>query len=188
MAKKQLGFVVNQDRCLGYQACEIACKQEYNVEIGLRWRKVREVVINNPENNKYTFLSIACNHCEKPECLRVCPVGAYSKRKDGIVIHDQTKCIGCKLCMMACPYHSPQFNEAKGTVEKCEMCSKRIDAGMKPACIKACPVEALQVIDINSYELQGLISDVPGFPDAKITKPAVRFKPPQNGKFRGRGY
>lgn len=187
MSKKRLGFLINQDRCLGCQACEIACKQESNIPIGIRWRQVREIVEGTGNNIKRTFLSISCNHCDEPECLKVCPVNAYYKREDGIVIHDETKCIGCKLCTMACPYHSPHFNKDTGTVEKCELCYERIDNNLEPSCVLACPVKAIQLVDINEVS-EKYLKDVPGFPNSSLTIPAVRFKPPQNKKLRGRGY
>lgn len=180
MAKK-MGFLVDAERCIGCHTCEMACKNEYQSEPGLRWRKVypiNESKYSLPERN---HISLACNHCEAPECLRVCPVKAYSKREDGIVIHDQGRCIGCKMCMMACPYEVPQYNGRLKKVEKCNMCVERLDKGQKTACTAACPVEAISVIDLNEYTKYGLQIDLPGLPDSEITKPTTRYIKPKIG-------
>jgi len=103
---------------------------------------------------------ILCNHCDNPACVRVCPTKATYKRADGIVMMDYHRCIGCRYCMAACPYGARSFNfrdprpfiketnpsfptREKGVVEKCNLCVERIDAGLKPACVEACPAGAL---------------------------------------------
>ncbi|MFZ5627020.1 MAG: 4Fe-4S dicluster domain-containing protein [Bacillota bacterium] len=180
MAKK-LGFLVDSERCIGCHACEMACKNEYQLDPSIRWRKVyplKEEGFPLPERN---FMSLACNHCEHPECARVCPVKAYTKREDGIVIQNHDRCIGCKMCIMACPYGVPQFNERYKKVEKCHMCARRQDQGEKPACVAGCPMEALSVIDLNSFNRYGTVKSLPGFPDPSITKPATRFVKPTIG-------
>lgn len=180
MAKK-LGFLVDTERCIGCHTCEMACKNEYQSVPEVRWRKVYpidETKYSLPERN---HLSLACNHCEEPECLRVCPVKAYTKREDGIVIHDQGRCIGCKMCKMACPYEVPQYNERLHKIEKCNMCSQRLDKGERTACVIACPAEALSVIDLNESFVYGMQIQLPGFPDPSITNPTTRFIRPVIG-------
>lgn len=181
MAQKQLGFLVDSEKCVGCRGCEMACKNEYQINDKLRWRKVytlAEEEYSAPERN---HMSLACNHCVEPECGRVCPVDAYSKREDGIVLHDQSKCIGCRFCMMACPYEVPQFNEEIKKVEKCELCYKRLDAGEEPACIAGCIPGALKLIDLNQFNETEAKRILPGFPDPSITDPSVRFIPPHIG-------
>ncbi|MBZ4687042.1 MAG: Fe-S-cluster-containing hydrogenase subunit [Clostridiales bacterium] len=178
---KRLSFLVNTEKCIGCHSCEMACKNYYQLDPNIRWRKVyplHEETFTLPERN---FMSLACNHCAQPECLRVCPVGAYTKRKDGIVIHDHNRCIGCRLCTMACPYQVPQFNKKYKKVEKCNMCFQRIDKGENPACVDGCPMEAITVIDLNSFDELGTVEAFAGFPDPRITQPSVRFVKPQIG-------
>ncbi|GEA16170.1 MULTISPECIES: 4Fe-4S dicluster domain-containing protein [Neomoorella] len=179
---KQLGFLVDTEKCIGCFSCEMACKNEYQTEVKPRWRRVyqqREASLPYPERN---FMSLACNHCADPACLKVCPVGAYSKREDGIVLQDHARCIGCRLCTMACPYGAPQYNEKDRRVEKCQLCYQKVDRNEEPACVAACPVGALQLIkDLNSFPEPGTVKELPGFPDITITRPSVRFVPPRAG-------
>ncbi len=89
-----------------------------------------------------------CMHCNEPDCLSACPVGAYSKRIDGPVLYNPTKCIGCRYCMNACPFGVPHFDFDKGLLEgafidKCTFCPQRIDIGLQPACVATCPTDAL---------------------------------------------
>ncbi len=109
---------------------------------------------------------ILCNHCKHPPCVRVCPTKATFQREDGIVMMDMHRCIGCRFCMAACPYGSRSFNwmdprpyitkenpeyptRTKGVVEKCDFCAERIDQGLLPVCVEACPEKALVFGDIN---------------------------------------
>lgn len=178
MAKK-IGFLVNSDRCIGCHACEMACKSYYRLEPKVRWRRVYPLKEDAFGNASRMFLSLACNHCEEPQCLKVCPVKAYRHREDGIVLHDQKRCIGCQMCVMACPYRVPQYNEAKRKVEKCQLCYERLDRGEKPICVEGCPLEALELVDLGEGEPKGTVPELPGFPDPGITKPAVRFVKPR---------
>ena len=180
MAKK-LGFLVDVERCFGCHTCELACKNEYQLDPDIRWRKVyqiREDAYTMPER---IFMSLTCNHCDQPECLRVCPVVAYTKRNDGIVLHNQGRCIGCGMCIMACPYKVPQYNKKQKRVEKCHMCAHKQDQGQKPACVTGCPAEALSVIDLETFSDLGTTGKLPGYPDPKITKPTTRFIQPSIG-------
>ena len=120
------------------------------------------------EIEKRPFL-ILCNHCEHPPCVRVCPTQATFQREDGIVMMDMHRCIGCRFCMAACPYGSRSFNwmdprpyiakknpeyptRTKGVVEKCDFCAERIDQGLQPVCVEACPEKALVFGDISDPE------------------------------------
>jgi Fe-S-cluster-containing dehydrogenase component len=159
----------------------MACKNEYGLEAEVNWRRVypfRE----DPGNPERNFLSVACNHCENPECMRVCPVGAYSKREDGIVVQNHDKCIGCRLCTMACPYGAARYSPKHRKASKCELCKDRLDAGLKPACVQACAMGALNVVDIATLTGRDIVKTVPGFPDSDITHPSIRFTPPTASK------
>jgi Fe-S-cluster-containing dehydrogenase component len=162
----------------------MACKNEYQTEASTRWRQVFQLNEKDFSLPTRMFISIACNHCEKPECLRVCPVGAYTKREDGIVVHDQNRCIGCRLCTMACPYDRPQFNPTKKKAEKCSLCHQRLDQGEKPACVAACIPGALELEEINDQlDLKtGVLRTLPGLPNPAITNPSIRFIGPKQGK------
>jgi Fe-S-cluster-containing dehydrogenase component len=167
---KRSGFIFNADYCIGCKACEIACKNENQTPTGIQWRKVKKIA---PE----FYLSVSCNHCDSPECFRVCPEHAFSKLKDGIVHIDSSLCTGCQLCVSACPYDAPQFNPETQKVSKCQMCYHRQDIGMIPACVESCTTGALNMVDLNTFEDEHAIRSLPGFPDITITCPSIIFYP-----------
>lgn len=167
---KRAGFIFNADDCIGCKACEIACKNENQTQTGIEWRKVKKI-------SSELYLSVSCNHCDSPECFRVCPERAFSKRKDGIVQIDESLCTGCRLCVSACPYQAPQFNPETQKVSKCQMCYQRQDIGLVPACIEACTTGALNEIDLNTFEDTHAIRCLQGFPDVTITCPSIIFYP-----------
>jgi DMSO reductase iron-sulfur subunit len=135
-------FLFDVDRCIDCRACEVACKQQNDVEIGVRWRRVTEIESGNYPNPSRRFLSLACFHCSRPYCMAACPMGAIYQRADGIVVNDKNKCIGCGYCMMACPFGVPEFGN-DGLMEKCIACYPRIDKGLDPACVHTCLTGAL---------------------------------------------
>lgn len=178
---KHLAFLVNSDRCIGCHACEMACKNEYQPEASVRMRKVYQMPEANLEKPARVFLSLACNHCEDPACLKACPAKAYKILENGIVYHDQEACIGCKMCIMACPYQVPCFDKETGKVRKCDMCMDKMEKGEEPVCVRSCVMDALSIIDVE--EEGGKYADtVPGFPDRSITKPSTRFIPATIGQ------
>lgn len=172
---KQLGFIYNVENCIGCKACEIACRNENNTSGSVFWRKVDKLTSD-------TYLSHSCYHCSSPECFRVCPENAFSKRSDGIVLIDSNKCNGCKLCVTACPFGAPQYDFETRKVTKCQMCYPRQDVGMKPACVEACTTNALSYTDLNKFYSQNIIRTVDGFPDIRITQPSVLFYPAKTKK------
>lgn len=181
---KQLGFLHNSEKCVGCRGCEMACKNEYQVDAVPRWRQVYQLHEEDFSLPTRMFVSIGCNHCAHPECLRVCPVEAYTKREDGIVIQNHDRCIGCKMCVMACPYDRPQYNSIQKKVEKCNLCYQKIDQGQKPACVAACIPGALELVEINDAldQRTGVLKTLPGLPNPKITEPSIRFIGPKQGK------
>jgi len=98
------------------------------------------------------YLPVQCMHCDNPPCEKVCPTGAITKREDGIVLINQDVCIGCQYCIWACPYQAPMFNKKTGTVEKCTLCSTRVDEGKEPFCVEVCTGRARVFGDINDPE------------------------------------
>ena len=188
MAKNpnQMAWLYNEYNCIGCRACEAGCKQEFDLPVGIRRRKVIIKEEGKYPNPVVRYLSVSCNHCEEPACMKACPVGAYTKEdKFGVVLHDQEKCIGCKRCMAACPYGAPQFDEKKKKVDKCNFCIHRLKAGLPPACVRTCMGYALsngQISDVETGKAfpdpvfkRKIVDRLPGFADPKLTKPSIKF-------------
>lgn len=165
---EQMGFLFNPERCVGCKSCEMACKNENTTPVNVNWRRVSSLGSGN--------LSISCNHCESPECFRVCPQRAYVKRRDGIVLINVNRCDGCMTCVSACPYEAPQFDLEKHKASKCTFCVERREAGLLPACVSACHTGALSIINTD-HPPQNTVADIDGFPDIRLTKPSIRFNP-----------
>jgi molybdopterin-containing oxidoreductase family iron-sulfur binding subunit len=174
----KLGMIINLDRCIGCQTCSNACKMENNVPMGMLWNRVITVgtdVIDGavgvyPHLTR-EFRPMACQHCENPPCLLVCPVGATFKDNMGRVLINYDRCIGCRICMASCPYNArvfnwskpvrdPDFNyghrsvpvRAKGVMEKCTFCKERTDEGLEPMCVTCCPTAARTFGDLDDPE------------------------------------
>ncbi|HTQ09214.1 MAG TPA: 4Fe-4S dicluster domain-containing protein [Fimbriimonadaceae bacterium] len=148
----QYGFVIDQDACIGCHACTVACKAENDVPVGGFRTSVKYVETGKFPAVKRSFLVQRCNHCTNPPCVAICPVGALTKRADGIVDVDRDLCIGCRACMQACPYDALYLNEDLGAVEKCHFCAHRIEKGLQPACVTVCPVGAIIPGDFHDPE------------------------------------
>ncbi|WP_019241137.1 MULTISPECIES: 4Fe-4S dicluster domain-containing protein [Bacillus] len=177
--KKRLAFSINMDRCIGCNACTISCKSFYDLEPSINRRFVRESDEMLTGTAKRCYISTACNHCDEPACAKACPTGAYTKLENGIVKHDQERCIGCQMCATACPYEVPQFDTVKKKMDKCSMCSDRIDEGEDTICVSSCPMEAISIIDLNSINESDYVTDVAGFVDSTITGSSTRFILPE---------
>ena len=154
---EQLGFYFQQDRCIGCFTCQVACKDKNNLEVGQRFRKVHEfagggftATNKGFVNDVYAYwLSMSCNHCQEPSCVKNCPTGALQKRADdGVVFIDQQKCVGCRYCLMSCPYGAPQYNPKIGKTGKCDMCKDLLAKGEKPICVTSCPT---RVLDFGNF-------------------------------------
>jgi Fe-S-cluster-containing dehydrogenase component/formate-dependent nitrite reductase membrane component NrfD len=148
----QLGFVIDQTRCIGCHACTVACKSENHVPVGdfRTWVKYTEQ--GEFPAVKRSFAVLRCNQCTAAPCVTICPVNALEKRPDGIVDVDPQACIGCKSCMQGCPYDALYLNEEKGTAEKCHFCAHRVEQGLAPACAIVCPTEAIIPGDFDDPE------------------------------------
>jgi molybdopterin-containing oxidoreductase family iron-sulfur binding subunit len=176
MGKKRYVMVIDMKRCIGCHTCAVACKQGNNLPNDVWWNRVLTYggpVMDTPHgtfpNLEMRFLTLNCQHCEDPACVNACPAEATYKREDGIVMQNYDACLGCRLCIMACPYsHVRNYNEKdpqyylefavgdscvkpqqKGTVSKCNFCYYRVDRGMAPNCIEVCPARARFFGDIE---------------------------------------
>jgi len=146
------GMVIDCNKCVGCHLCAVACRQEYDVPKGV-WRSwVKEIEKEDSTERKKCFLPRLCNHCENAPCVSVCPVGASYKREDGIVLTDYKKCIGCKYCIVACPYDARFLNPLILTSDKCTFCDHRLEEGKLPACVEICPRGARIFGDLNDHE------------------------------------
>ncbi len=160
------GFVIDLSRCIGCNTCVVACKGENNIPDGIMWNRVLTDGGDNPgtpagvyPNLTMDYIPISCQHCENPACVKVCPVGAtYKDSETGVVRQDYDKCIGCRMCMAACPYtgvrsfnwEEPKYSyghavgdanvakHQKHVVEKCTMCWQRLAKDREPACVDSC--------------------------------------------------
>jgi len=146
------GFLVDLRRCIGCQSCAVACKSENDVPLAVFRSWVKVVEKGAHPSTRKSFLPLLCNNCEDPICVTVCPVRANRKRPDGIVTYDPHRCVGCRYCMAACPYEVRYIHPIKKIVEKCHWCMHRVDKGLLPACVEACPVGARIFGDLNDHE------------------------------------
>jgi Fe-S-cluster-containing dehydrogenase component len=144
-------IVVNLDRCIGCYGCEVACKMENDIALGERWNRVLQVEPYGtfPQVSTY-WLPTHCQQCADAPCVGVCPTGAsYRDEVSNIVLVDKEKCIGCKYCMIACPYGVRSWNEEQRVVEKCTLCNHLTSVGELPACVKNCCGQARAYGDLD---------------------------------------
>lgn len=190
---KQYGFYIDTTRCTGCKTCQVACKDENNLHIGQSYRRVYEYTggeWHKGENDTWEqnvfayYVSISCNHCDEPACTAACPSGAMHKReKDGLVHVDQTVCVGCRYCEMACPYGAPQFDPVKKVMAKCDGCYDRLEQGLDPICVGSCPLRAIKFGEIDELRTKyGSNAFVDPLPDPKLTKPNLIVK--SNERFK----
>lgn len=199
----RLGMVIDLKRCIGCNACTLACKQENGTPEGVHYARVVTREVGTYPTTRRTFLPVLCNHCDDAPCAQACPSGATWIRSDGLVLVDREKCIGCRACSVACPYMNRHFIEKgmlehgygtdglspyeaikfadfhEGTNTKCTMCAPRVDQGLEPACVITCPTDARIFGDLEPADgqLQILIRERKGWsllPECK-TKPSVFY-------------
>ncbi len=176
---KQHGFHFNADNCIACHACESACSEKNDLPPHIAFRKVGFLEGGSYPDVLRLNISMACNHCDNPVCLKGCPTLAYTKYVEyGAVLQDPDICFGCGYCTWVCPYNAPQLDPVKGEVQKCNMCVDRLESGLKPACVAACLSNALDfgVIEDVPQGCQQAKLVIPGFPDPAITRPNIRFQ------------
>jgi DMSO reductase iron-sulfur subunit len=176
---KQHGFYFNADNCISCHACESACSLKNDLPPYLAYRAVGYVEGGSYPDYTRVNISMACNHCDNPVCLKGCPTRAYTKFAEyGAVLQDPDICFGCGYCTWVCPYNAPQLDTERGHVHKCNMCVDRLEVGLKPACAAACLAGALDfgVIETTPENREQLETRIPGFPTPEITHPNIRFQ------------
>ncbi len=192
--KKRLGMLMDLDKCIGCNACTVACKSENGVALGgFRTRVLEQESGEYPETKRF-FLPVMCNHCDDAPCIKACPNEAIIKQENGIVDIDKDKCQGFQICVSACPYGALYMNpdnnpdefakdypaRAIGKVDKCNLCSHRIDEGLEPACSTTCPTDARifgDLEDENSLIAQLVKKEKStGLLEEKGTRPNVFYK------------
>ena len=176
---RQHAFHFTADNCIGCHACEAACSEKNDLSPHLSFRSVGYVEGGTYPDYKRINISMACNHCDDPVCLKGCPTRAYTKHPEyGAVIQDPDICFGCGYCTWVCPYNAPQLDPLAGQVEKCNMCVDRLEVGLKPACVSACVGNALDfgVVETVPPQREQAATRIPGFPDPAITKANIRFE------------
>ncbi|MHC4275638.1 MAG: 4Fe-4S dicluster domain-containing protein [Planctomycetota bacterium] len=170
------GMVIDLKRCYGCYACVMGCKVKNHTPPEVFWARILKGERGTFPNTIRQALPVLCMHCDEPSCMEVCPTGATQKQDDGIVIVDKDKCMGCKYCIMACPYGarysvekwesyfpdglelSPYEEFAKqawetkfgcGVATKCDFCRDRLADGREPACVEVCPAKARTFGDLD---------------------------------------
>jgi len=199
----RLGMVIDLKRCIGCNACTMACKQENGTPEGVHYARVITREVGTYPKTKRTFLPVLCNHCDDAPCAQACPSGATWIRSDGLVLVERERCIGCRACAVACPYMNRHFIEKgllqhgygsdglspyeavkflefeEGTNTKCTLCAHRVDQGLEPACVVTCPTDARIFGDLEPEDgkLQKLVRERKGWtllPECN-TKPSVFY-------------
>jgi len=198
----KLGMVIDLKRCIGCYACQLSCKAEHGTPPGVFYARVLKKEEGTYPTLRQIFLPVLCNHCEDAPCVDACPTGASFKWEDGIVDIDHDKCVGCKTCMMACPYGNRYYNDqpqhyfpqgptdyekarmsghTTDVVMKCNFCRPRLAEGKLPACVANCPTVARIFGDLDdpTSEVSRLIKERGGFPlhPELGTKPSVYYLP-----------
>ena len=149
----------NPDKCCACSACAIACMDQNDVDVAngeTPFRKCYDNEFRTPDGGNYcAYISSACMHCTDAPCIKACPAGCLSKDPEtGFTVYDNTNCIGCKSCAMACPFGAPKYRKSDGKMVKCDGCNERVKNGMDPACVRACTFGALRCYTEEEFEKQ----------------------------------
>ena len=163
------GMLIDLRKCIGCQACTVACGVENQVPLGY-FRTISSIYeVQTAGQTRRVQLPRTCNHCANPPCVRDCPTQATYQRVDGIVVVDNTICIGCGYCVQACPYSARFINPETHTADKCTFCLHRVQAGLLPACVETCVGGARLFGDLNDPNAR--ISQLLAQFDTRVLKP-----------------
>jgi formate dehydrogenase iron-sulfur subunit len=180
---EQYRFHFDMTKCIGCKCCVVACNEQNGNPAAINWRRVGELEGGHYPHVQRHYLSMGCNQCLEPSCLIGCPVEAYTKDPvTGVVIHSADTCIGCQYCTWNCSYGVPQYNPERGVVGKCDLCHNRLEDGMAPACVAACPqgAIAIEIVDIEEWRRDYLSANAPGLPSADDSISTTRVTLPDN--------
>jgi formate dehydrogenase iron-sulfur subunit len=177
---EQYAFAVDLDACTGCKACVTACHNLNGLDEEETWRDVGVLFGGTPAEPFQLTVTTACHHCVDPACMNGCPVNAYDKDpKTGIVRHLDDQCIGCSYCILKCPYDVPKYSKKRGIVRKCDMCSSRLAVGEAPACVQACPNEAIRIAIVDKEQIatqrKQKGSFLPSAPESDYTLPTTQY-------------
>lgn len=185
----QYGFFFDNARCTGCKTCMMACKDYNDLNLEIAFRKVydyeggtwKEEAGGTYSCDSWVYhVSLSCQHCENPACVANCPTTAMHKDKEtGLVSVDATKCIGCGYCAMVCPYNAPKVDRKVGHSMKCHGCLERVEQGLKPICVGACPLRAIEFDTFDAFKKAhpGAVSGIAPMPDPSITNPHILINP-----------
>src|SRR5947207_730205 len=163
------GFAIDLRKCIGCHACTIACKAEHEIPIGVNRCWVKTVEQGTFPATRRLFFPVLCNQCDEAPCVAICPTNALFKRRDGIVDLDGAVCIGCRACMVACPYDQLFIDPNTRTAEKCNFCANRIENQLLPACVSVCPTECRIFGDLDDEMSE--VARIAALPDMAVRKP-----------------
>ncbi|OGO24448.1 MAG: 4Fe-4S ferredoxin [Chloroflexi bacterium RBG_16_50_9] len=191
------GMAIDLKRCVGCNSCTMVCRMENGTPPGILYNRVEKYEIGKYPAARMQFRPIPCMHCQEPACLKVCPTGATYQRDDGIVLIDHEKCMGCRYCVLACPYEARQFlgkidnyfgpetitpwetvkhqELDKGTTVKCTFCVRRLERGREPACVETCPAQARYFGDLDDPESE--VSKIIAFQGGTVLKEELGTRP-----------
>jgi Fe-S-cluster-containing dehydrogenase component/DMSO reductase anchor subunit len=170
-------FKFDENRCVGCEACVVACVLENGFQYPEKWRNIYSSNSKRIPDLPLHNLSLACNHCDEAPCMKHCPSLAYKRDlHTGAILIESEKCIGCSYCLWNCPYEAPKYNPVSKVIEKCDFCTSRIIVNIEPACSSHCPVNALEFSfsQIDKSSIKKVIN-VPGNP-----KPSLVIKKLEN--------
>lgn len=188
---KKYALIHDETKCIGCNACTQACREINQVPEGVARLEIKRIgPVGEYPNQSFRFVRESCQHCEDAPCVRVCPTGAaYIDRDTGVVAVDSWKCVGCQYCIAACPYQVRFINPVTRSADKCDFCfESRLKQGELPACVEACPTQALVFGDLKDPQshLVKLLKSRPSY-RAKVelgTKPKLFRIASKNGEIK----
>ncbi|CCQ96286.1 4Fe-4S ferredoxin iron-sulfur binding domain protein [[Clostridium] ultunense Esp] len=169
---KQLGFLIDTEKCIGCRTCEFACRNERGRK---ETHRRRVTSLAHQDGNIFAYLSMACNHCANPACMAICPERSIRKDRNGIVILNSSLCSGCGKCVTVCPFGAISMLPETGRADKCDMCAERQKRGELPICVANCIMGAISIIDLNSAEALNYQEILHDYEMRSLTRPSIRF-------------